>query len=75
MLYFPLIDTVLPEWVPVWGGERFEFFRPVFNIADSAITVGVASILLFHRRFFSNETVKENKTAEEVNTQGDTSQA
>lgn len=61
MLYFPMIDTVLPEWVPLWGGERFEFFRPVFNIADSAITVGVASILLFHRRFFNSETVKEEK--------------
>jgi signal peptidase II len=63
MLYFPLIDTVLPEWVPVWGGERFEFFRPVFNIADSAITVGVASILLFHRRFFNSDVkskVEEN---------------
>lgn len=59
MLYFPMIDTVLPEWMPFWGGERFEFFRPVFNIADSAITVGVASILLFHRRFFNSETVKE----------------
>lgn len=59
MLYFPMIDTVLPEWMPLWGGERFEFFRPVFNIADSAITVGVASILLFHRRFFNSETVKE----------------
>jgi signal peptidase II len=55
MLYFPMIDTVLPEWMPWVGGERFEFFRPVFNIADSAITVGVASILLFHRRFFKSE--------------------
>jgi len=53
MLYFPLVDTILPEWIPIWGGERFEFFRPVFNIADSAITVGVVSILLFHRRFFN----------------------
>ena len=61
MLYFPLIDTILPEWFPIWGGERFEFFRPVFNIADSAITVGVASILLFHQRFFNAEkqTAKE----------------
>lgn len=58
MLYFPLIDTILPEWFPIWGGERFEFFRPVFNIADSAITVGVASILLFHRRFFNSEPKK-----------------
>jgi len=55
MLYFPIIDTVLPDWMPIWGGQRFEFFRPVFNIADSAITVGVASILLFHRRFFKSD--------------------
>lgn len=55
MLYFPLIDAVLPEWMPLVGGERFEFFRPVFNIADSAITVGVVSILVFHRRFFKSE--------------------
>ncbi|HMT69891.1 MAG: lipoprotein signal peptidase [Saprospiraceae bacterium] len=55
MLYFPMIDTVLPDWMPIWGGQRFEFFRPVFNIADSAITVGVASILLFHRRFFKSD--------------------
>lgn len=60
MLYFPMVDTILPEWIPVWGGERFEFFRPVFNIADSAITVGVVSILLFHRRFFNtNEKTKD----------------
>lgn len=60
MLYFPMVDTILPEWVPIWGGERFEFFRPVFNIADSAITVGVVSILLFHRRFFNtNEKTKD----------------
>src|SRR5690606_38998518 len=32
MLYFPMLDTVLPEWVPFWGGDRFQFFRPVFNI-------------------------------------------
>jgi len=61
MLYFPLIDTVLPEWLPVWGGERFEFFKPVFNIADSAITCGVISILLFHRRFFQAEMSEEHK--------------
>lgn len=55
MLYFPLVETVLPDWLPIWGGQPFEFFRPVFNIADSAISVGVASILLFHRRFFNNQ--------------------
>jgi signal peptidase II len=52
MLYFPLIDAYWPNWVPLVGGNHFQFFRPVFNIADSAISVGVISILLFHRKFF-----------------------
>lgn len=52
MLYFPLIDGWFPEWFPFWGGEYFMFFRPVFNIADSAITIGVILILLFQRKFF-----------------------
>jgi signal peptidase II len=54
MLYFPLYEGFLPEWVPFWGSEYFIFFRPVFNIADSAITIGVTSILLFHRGFFKD---------------------
>jgi len=65
MLYFPMIDSTYPEWFPWVGGDRFQFFRPVFNIADSAITVGVASILLFHRRFFlsPDEPKLEEKAA------------
>jgi signal peptidase II len=59
MLYFPMIDTVLPDWIPIWGGERFEFFRPVFNVADSAITVGVVLILLFNRQFFLSDSKKK----------------
>lgn len=51
MLYFPMINTYLPEWVPLWGGERFQFFKPVFNIADAAISTGVISLILFHRKF------------------------
>lgn len=57
MLYFPLYEGFLPEWVPFWGGEYFIFFRPVFNIADSAISIGVVSVLLFHRSFFSDKEV------------------
>lgn len=55
MFYFPMIDVVLPEWLPVIGGNRFEFFKPVFNVADSAITTGVAAILLFHRNFLTKK--------------------
>jgi len=52
MLYFPIIDTTLPDWVPLFGGEHFIFFRPIFNIADSCITIGVLYMLLFQRKFF-----------------------
>ena len=54
MLYFPLIHSHFPQWVPIWGGTDFEFFRPVFNLADSAITVGVVIILLFQKKFFKD---------------------
>ena len=56
MFYFPVIDLILPEWLPIWGGDRFQFFKPVFNIADSAISVGVISMLLFHRDFLRTAT-------------------
>ena len=52
MLYFPLVDTTLPEWFPIWGGSQFEFFKPVFNLADTSISVGVIAIFLFYRGFF-----------------------
>ena len=56
MLYFPLVeDRVLPDWIPFMGSKPFTFFRPVFNIADSAITVGVLTLILFHRQFFSGQ--------------------
>ena len=55
MLYFPLIDTQLPDGFPIWGGQRFQFFRPVFNISDAAISTGVISLLVFHRRIFKSK--------------------
>lgn len=50
MFYFPLIEGRLPEWLPFWGGEHFVFFRPVFNIADAAISVGIGLFILAQRR-------------------------
>ncbi len=52
MLYFPIIHGTFPKWVPGWGGEQFEFFRPIFNIADAAISTGVISLLVFQKSFF-----------------------
>jgi signal peptidase II len=52
MFYFPVINTTIPDWVPFWGGNRFRFFQPVFNVADTSISIGVISILLFYRSFF-----------------------
>lgn len=50
MLYFPLFSFTWPQWLPVVGGEEFLFFQPVFNIADSAITVGIFVMLLFYSK-------------------------
>ena len=57
MFYFPIIRTTLPEWLPINGGQPFEFFRPVFNVADASISVGILLILLFHRGIFTNSSV------------------
>ncbi|MCE2495171.1 MAG: lipoprotein signal peptidase [Flavobacteriales bacterium] len=53
MLYFPIWKGYLPDWLPFWGGDYFVFFRPVFNIADSAISIGVALLILFQKQAFS----------------------
>jgi signal peptidase II len=55
MLYFPVIDTHWPDWSPIKAGEEFIFFRPVFNLADSSIFIGVTSILIFHKKFLVEE--------------------
>lgn len=55
MLYFPIWRGYLPDWLPIWGGDYFTFFNAVFNIADSAISVGVGLLLVFNKRAFSND--------------------
>jgi signal peptidase II len=54
MLYFPLFEFNWPAWIPFVGGEQFQFFRPIFNVADSAITCSIVLLLLFYRRELSD---------------------
>jgi len=63
MLHFPLFEGKFPEWLPMWGGQHFEFFRPVFNLADTSITIGVLNIILFQRSFFAVDE-PENKPSD-----------
>ncbi|HPR31497.1 MAG TPA: lipoprotein signal peptidase [Prolixibacteraceae bacterium] len=65
MLFFPLIKGTWPSWSPINAGEPFIFFRPVFNIADSSITIGISIILLFYRKYFSESDEKKAKPAAE----------
>jgi signal peptidase II len=70
MLYFPIIRTVIPESSPIWAGQDFEFFSPVFNIADASISIGFIIILVFQKHFLqAQETeVNEPETIDENNT-------
>ena len=68
MFYFPLIVTTWPDWVPMVGGNHFVFFSPIFNFADSSISVGVVLLLLFYRKEVSEIELsfkKESKADEE----------
>lgn len=67
MLYFPVLKGQFPSWFPFWGGDDFEFFRPIFNIADASITTGVISILVFQRRFFKQHNTQETHHTVETN--------
>ncbi len=65
MFYFPIYEGVLPTWIPIWGGEHFEFFNAIFNFADMAISFGVGIILVFQNKFLktkSNNTIKTTES-------------
>lgn len=65
MLYFPLWEGSLPDWLPVWGGQHFTFFEPVFNIADSSITIGFLLMILFNKQMFKKPEKQETAVVEE----------
>ncbi len=63
MFYFPIYNGHFPGWFPFWGGEEFQFFRPIFNFADSSISTGVGLILLFQKKFTARKTeVQDEET-------------
>ena len=65
MFYFPILEGNYPQWLPILGGDHFIFFRPVFNVADSAITTGVLSLLIFQRQFFNTPKEKTEDDKED----------
>ncbi|CAN5262279.1 lipoprotein signal peptidase [soil metagenome] len=64
MLYFPIINTHYPLWFPVWGGQEFTFFSPIFNIADASISAGVIALILFQKKFFKDTDPDDGGTVE-----------
>jgi signal peptidase II len=67
MFYFPIIrEGHFPKWFPIWGGEEFEFFRPVFNFADAAISTGVIALFVFQKKFFKEPTQALAKEVEDA---------
>ena len=76
MFYFPIINGFYPDWIPILGGREFVFFRPVFNIADSSITLGIFSILLFYRRQFDKlaNASKDQNDESNLHTQSEAAQ-
>jgi signal peptidase II len=66
MFYMPIIQGTYPSWFPFWGGEELVFFRPVFNLADSAISIGVIMILIYQKTYFKEEKEEEVHIHSEV---------
>lgn len=66
MFYFPIAEGHFPSWIPIWGGDEFVFFRPVFNLADAAISVGVILILIFQKNYFKEDVKDEVSINSEI---------
>jgi len=66
MLFFPIIKGTWPAWSPINAGEPFLFFSPVFNIADSSISIGISLILVFYRKYFAEEDKKKEEVKAEL---------
>jgi len=66
MFYFPIVNGHFPEWFPIWGGEDFQFFRPIFNFADAAISGGVIIIILFQKKFSKKPDPQSSENSNEV---------
>ena len=66
MFYFPMFQGIWPDWMPFVGGKYYQFFQPVFNLADVAISVGVLNILLFQRSFFFKEMEEKRNNKEQL---------
>jgi len=62
MLYFPIVQSRFPDWIPFIGGNDFEFFSPIFNIADASISIGVITLLLFQKRFVKRYDEDQEQT-------------
>ena len=60
MLYFPIWEGTLPNWLPIWGGQPFKFFNAIFNIADMAISTGVGILIVFNKKAFATKTSPGN---------------
>jgi signal peptidase II len=65
MLYFPIIHTQYPSWFPIksWRGDEFEFFSPVFNLADASISIGVIALLIWQKKFFPHKHIEKKTEA------------
>ena len=75
MLHFPIIKGTFPTWFPIWSGERFVFFNPIFNIADAAISTGIISIIVFQKKLLKQpNAAKEHHTIETATRSDDAAQ-